>query len=196
MKAIQQSKTCNQPPLVFLKFEHVLVTDAANLDQFRFLPLLYRLNIGVDAESMRPFWLSLVACNVRTNLRRLHDEFRPRYVISSGMAGRMKRTYVVDLLRRMGLDFVADNLHSAWCVLFVEGTTDASWIASWLTRWRRADQSFVVLDNAVTGCTIGCDTVAARTVLCNPAEGLTTHTLTRASAILDAALLCRQQCVG
>ena len=86
----------------------------------------------------------------------------------------------------MGLDFLADNLHAAWRVPSIEGMTDASLIAGWLTRWRSTCQSFVVLDNFVTGFALDYGVLANRTVFCN-SGGLITPALTRAFAILNAS---------
>jgi hypothetical protein len=173
-----------QQPLVFLEFDHVLVTDCRYIHQFHFLPLLYRLNIGVDTDIMRPLWPKLVPCKVRTNLRRLHDEFQPRYVISSGMAGVMNKVRMLDMLRRAGLALVADHLHGAWCIEPGEDATRGARIAAWLGRWRAGGQSFVVLDNVETGRALARGALAHRTVICPSERGLTTPALARARAIL------------
>jgi len=173
-----------ETPLVFLEFEHVLLTDPGHIHQFHVLPLLYRLRIGVDTDLMRPLWLKLVPCKVRVNLRRLHDEFQPRYVISSDMAGAMNRPRMVDMLRRAGLAFVADNLHAAWCIEPGEDETRGARIGAWAARWRAGGQPFVVLDNDTTGQALARGPLSRRTVICPHGRGLTVPALDRARAVL------------
>jgi len=169
-------------PLVFLELEEVLVMEQLNF--LHWIPSLYRLRISMHSESMRDMWATLVPPEKRANLRKLHDELEPRYVITSRMAGRMDKLQTMDMLHRAGLSFVANNLHTMWRTEGENVAHRAEDIADWFTRPRSTATAFVILDNTASAESLCASQFALQTVTSAAGQGLTAAATARALEIL------------
>lgn len=168
--------------VVFLELEQVLVTEQSNF--LHWLPAVYRLRISVHGEPMRELWAALAPLALRANLRRLHDQVEPRYVITSRLASGLNKTQMMDLLHRAGLSFVANNLHTMWRTESQRLANRALEIADWFTRPRATASAFVILDNAASASALSESPFALQTVGCEDGQGLTAAATARALEIL------------
>lgn len=168
--------------VVFLELEQVLVTEQANF--LRWLPALYGLRISVHDEPLREMWATLAPPALRANLRKLHDQVEPRYVITSRLASRLNKTQMMDLLHRAELSFIANNLHTMWRTEGKGLANRAQEIADWFSRPRSAASAFVILDNAASASALSESKFALQTVGCGDGQGLTAAATERALKIL------------
>lgn len=77
-------------------------------------------------------WEHLFDASACKNLRTLHDEFAPQYVISSSWTSFLDRAQICEVFRRTGLNFVAENLHFDWRTPREEGSYRLTEIEGWL----------------------------------------------------------------
>lgn len=147
-----------------------------------------------ELDSTPDLWVKIFDCVLCTNLRALHDEFGPRYVISSSWAAFLDRDQVAELLNRTGLDFVAAHLHDDWCTPRSPGSERADEIAGWLAAHNgEAGLAFVVLDDLVSGKSLKGSHLEANAVLCDAWRGFTYPKLRTAQKILRAQLAAKNE---
>lgn len=151
-------------PLLFLDFDDVLVL---NLDGNPG---------GYDAIAPNPppdIWQKLFHAPAVAVLRTVFEEFAPAYVITTSWLQFLHPEGLVQILRRCGLDFVADNLHEQPEAPFTRGRTRADAIAAWLQANHRGEP-YVILDDTLSGT--GLDQPiwqkGERVVLCDVRIGL------------------------
>lgn len=175
-------------PVVFLNLPWVLVTDPVQLRLMGMVPMFlkWKLERG-DLEGARQLCAELVSEKVRLNLRRLHLEFAPRYVIASPLASRLVTEEMAYLLCFAGLDFVAENLHPDWRNEADSSGTRAGEISRWLAAHPELQAGFVILDSIESAAELPASPLSASTVMCSPARGLTTSALNRARLVLRGA---------
>lgn len=175
-------------PVFFLDLDDVLVLDA------RYTSYQVRECFRRNDMDWPELWNGLIDAAARANLRTLHDEFAPTYVISSSWGTFLTREQVVDVLRRTGLDFVADNLHHAWDTPKAAGLSRAEEIFGWLScvfsGRPAASLPLLVLDDTESGDTLVGSTLdqAGQVVLCDVWRGLTTEKLILARQLMRMQL--------
>lgn len=169
-------------PLVFLDFDDVLAVNRIhNSTQVLFA---FKNNALEDVPEL---WQWVFHYSARTNLQTLHEEFHPEYVISSSWTGFLSRDQIVEVLRRTGLEFVADNLHREWRTPKESGSYRLTEIESWLDSHNLLVQRpFVILDDELSGQSIPGSHLEARAVLCDAWVGFTHPKLILAQQILRA----------
>lgn len=175
-------------PIVFIDMDDVLVLDA------RYTSYQVRECFRLGDMDWAELWEGLVDATARANLRALHDEFAPTYVISSSWTKILTRAQLVEVLGRTGLDFVVDNLHEKWgtpkgaCGCRVEEIYN--WLQMVFPGHLPAALPLLALDDDESGWTLA-DSLfdrAGQVVLCEVWKGLTGEKLATAQQLLRAQL--------
>lgn len=175
-------------PLFFIDMDDVLVLDA------RYTSYQVRECFRLNDMEWQELWDGLVDSVARANLRALHDEFSPAYVISSSWTTFLTRAQLEEVLRRTGLDFVADNLHEEWATPKAPGKYRDDEIWSWLCRvfpgLDPASLPLLVLDDNESGWTLADSPLdrAGQVVLCEVWCGLTAEKFQQAQRLMRAQL--------
>lgn len=175
-------------PLCFIDMDDVLVLDA------RYTSYQVRECFRLADMNWPELWDGLIDTVARTNLRALHDEFAPTYVISSSWTKFLSREQLVEVFRRTGLDFVVDNLHVEWATPKASGCYRAEEIYRWFDRAMPGQAPTVlpvlVLDDDESGWTLADCPLdrAGQVVLCEVWKGLTDEKLVQAQQLLRAQL--------
>jgi len=140
-----------------------------------------------DIDGWPELWAGLVLPEARENLNLLHQEFAPRYVISSSWTKYLTQEQMVQVFRRTGLDFVADHLHEQWTTPKIDGSR-VDEIEIWLTKYRRPAQPVLVLDDDESGWSLAESHLDRRgcVVLCEPWVGFVEDKLGHAQLLLRA----------
>lgn len=172
-------------PIIFLDMDEVLcISEEHNSVQ---MMMCYRRN-EMDWPEL---WAGLVDAEAAANLRRLHDEFNPLYVVSSSWATYLPREQMCDVFVRTGLGFVPENLHHAWVTPRGRSTARFDEIDFWLAEFRIHAQAFLVIDDTMSGWSL-VDSPLERdghVVYCEPAKGFTADRLEQARAKLRSQLI-------
>lgn len=171
-------------PVVFLDFDDVLVLHPRyNLEDVRRALELESLDEAAD------LWESLFHYAAVTNLRILHDEFLPAYVISSSWVSFLNKQQICEVLRRSDLSFVVENLSETWCTPRNEDSYRLSEIEAWLeSAALPADASYVILDDELSGQSLRDSHLDESFVCCDASVGLTYFKLELAREILRTQL--------
>ena len=136
-------------------------------------------------DDVPTLWKYLFDGSACKNLRTLHDEFSPEYVISSSWTSFLDRTQICEVLRRTGIDFVAENLHHDWCTPREEGSYRLTEIDGWLDMHAFGTPlPFVILDDHLSGQSLPGSHLEERAVLCDAWVGFTHPKLRSAQKIL------------
>lgn len=169
-------------PLVFLDFDDVLATH--RIHDSTQVVIAFKNNALNDATEL---WQWVFHYSARKNLQTLHEEFHPEYVISSSWTGFLSRDQIVEVLRRTGLEFVADNLHREWHTPRESDSYRLTEIECWLDSHNLLVQRpFVILDDELSGQSVSGSHLEARAVLCDACVGFTHLKLILAQQILRA----------
>jgi hypothetical protein len=96
-------------------------------------------------------WEKLFDERAKKNLRLLHDEFNPIYVLSTSWANVMNRAAIAAALRLSGLEFVANNLHDQWETPKGNLETRAYEIQKWIYQNPEFRGYWVILDDEHSG---------------------------------------------
>jgi hypothetical protein len=97
-------------------------------------------------------WSELFDATAREHLRRIHEEFRPVYVISSSWTRVLDNDKLRDAFLRGGLGFVVENLHRDMVTPTIRGRTNrCAIIAAWLKAHPEFANRYVVLDDELSG---------------------------------------------
>jgi hypothetical protein len=127
-------------------------------------------------------WAGLVDAAAAANLRTLHDEFAPLYVVSSSWATYLNREQMCDILARTQLQFVIENLYEAWVTPRARSSSRRDEIEWWLEEFRTGAQPFIVLDDTASGWSLAHSPLAldGHVVLCDVGSGFTLEKLEEA----------------
>lgn len=127
-------------------------------------------------------WANLLDAGAAENLRRLHDEFAPWFVISSSWATYLSREQMCDALTRTRLEFVVENLHAEWKTPRALSSSRHNEIEWWLDAHREPEQPFVILDDTESGWSLAGSQLAydGHVVLCKSGFGFTEKCLKEA----------------
>ncbi len=177
-------------PLVFLDIDDVLcVHRTMNTRE-----VLAALS-GDDTVNAANVWQEIFHASVRENLRQLHDEFEPLYVISSSWTLHPNRGQQCQVFRRTGLEFVAENLHEHWHTL--RDKNGDSYRLVEIDAWLDAHAlmtpvAYVIIDDVVSDVvssqSIPGSHLEEQAVLCAAWLGFTFRQLAQARSILQAQL--------
>jgi hypothetical protein len=156
-------------PLIFLDLDDVLCLD--DMHHSGQLLKIFEQKIPDYPE----LWENLVDADAATNLRLLHDEFEPLYVVSSSWATYLDRDQMCDALTRTQLQFVVDNLHAEWATPRALSSSRRDEIEWWLEAHRQPEQPFLIIDDTNSGHTLIRSPLAydGHVVLCKSAFGFT-----------------------
>jgi len=122
-------------------------------------------------------WERLMDADAVALLRRIDEEFRPEYVLSTSWWWVMDDATLRQVLHRSGLWFVEQSLHAAACT--PKGPRHGTrWteIGTWLEAHPKSADAWVVLDDTLSGTGLASELPAHLSpfvVLCKPGVGLT-----------------------
>jgi hypothetical protein len=141
--------TSLQRPVVFLDIDDVLCVHRM-LNTRQALAAL----AGDETVNADDVWQQIFHAPARQNLRQLHQEFTPLYVISSSWTLHLTKEPLRETFGRTGMEFVAEKLHEFWCTL--RDSDGSSYrlveIDAWLdTHSLLTPVPFVVIDDLVSG---------------------------------------------
>jgi len=140
----------------------------------------------VDAVQV---WQQIFHAAARDNLRQLHDEFAPKYVISSSWTLHLNREQLCETFKRTGLEFVSENLHEHWCTPRDDDSYRLTEIVAWLdTHALLTPVPFLILDDMLSGQSIPGSHIEDSSVLCDAWVGFTHPKLRTAQKILRLQL--------
>lgn len=139
-----------------------------------------------DLDDVPNLWKHLFDAAARKNLRTLHEEFVPEYVISSSWTSFLDREQICAVLHRTGLTFVAENLHQDWCTPRGNGSYRLTEIDGWLEMHTLGTphRPYVILDDRISGQSLPGSHLEERAVLCDAWVGFTHPKLRSAQKIL------------
>ena len=107
-------------------------------------------------EDHAELWAGLFDKAVVSNLRRIHDEFQPTYVLSTSWIKMLGLNSLILILRQCGLDFVVNNLHLDWSTTSSQTNgVRAVEIRGWLDRHPEVADRWLVLDDEHSGTGLG-----------------------------------------
>ncbi|THC45868.1 HAD domain-containing protein [Massilia sp. Mn16-1_5] len=173
--------------LVFLDMDDVLCLD--DVHHSGLLLKIFEQTIPDYPE----MWQRLVDFGAAENLRQLHAEFKPVYVISSSWATYLDREQMCEALTRTQLQFVVQNLHAEWRTPRALSSSRRDEIEGWLEAHREPSQPFIIIDDSWSGTCLAHSPLAldGHVVLCRSGFGFTKKRLKEACRQLQ-----RQGAVG
>ena len=166
--------------------DDVLVLDA------RYTSYQVRECFRLGDMSWVELWTGLIDEAAGANLRVLHDEFAPTYVISSSWTKFLSREQMVKVFSLTGLDFVVDSLHLQWATPKGDCGCRVEEIYNWLKKVfpgrLPATLPLLALDDDESGWTLADCPLdqAGQVVLCEVWKGLTNEKLALAQQLLRA----------
>ncbi len=167
-------------PVVVLDLDDVLAIHQEH-NSFQVLEAFKRAALD-DVPALWKFLFDASACK---NLRTLHEEFVPEFVISSSWTSFLDRAQICEVLRRTGLEFVAENLHQDWSTPREDGSYRLTEIEGWLDMHALGTAlPHVILDDHISGQSIPGSHLEERSVLCDAWVGFTYPKLRSAQKIL------------
>lgn len=168
-------------PLVFLDMDDVMCLN----EQYNSTLMLERFQKSeLDYPEM---WSGLLDADAMSNLRILHAEYAPQYVISSSWATYLNCEQMCESLKRTQLNIVRENLHEHWRTPRARTSSRRDEIEWWLNEHREPTQPFVVLDDVSSGWSLAHSPLAydGHVVLCNVKQGFTREKLSEARRVLS-----------
>ena len=126
-------------------------------------------------------WGSLFDKAAVANLRALHIEFEPVYVLSTSWTGVLNQSDLWQIILPCGLSFVVESMHKDWTTPRPARSTRAEQIDAWLASHPEV-KSWVALDDDHSGD--GFDESHGRVVLCEVGKGFVGVELEKARAII------------
>lgn len=174
------SRPENTRPIVFLDIDDVLAIHRT-LNTRQVLAALS----GDESINAGEVWQQIFHFSARDNLRQLHDEFEPRYVISSSWTLHLTREQLCETFQQTALEFVAKNLHEDWCTPRDDDSYRLTEIEAWLDKHAlEVPVSFVILDDQISGQSLVGSYLEDMTALCDAWVGFTYPKLRTARKIL------------
>jgi hypothetical protein len=168
-------------PVVFLDFDDVLAIHPLH-NGYRVLDAFAQ----AATETVPELWANVFDAAARRNLQALHDEFKPRYVISSSWASYLDQSQVSEVLTRTNLEFVGASLSEHWCTPRAATSGRLSEIEAWLELDVSMKAStFVIIDDHMSGQALAGSWLEDRTVFCDAWVGFTHAKLRTARKILN-----------
>lgn len=172
-------KGASMKPVVFLDFDDLLAIHKLH-ESYR---VLDATALGI-IDAFPEMLLDIFDADARRNLQTLHEEFGPRYVISSSWASHLNLDQMKKMLKRCGLKFVALNLCEQWCTPRKDTSGRLSEIEAWLEQHTSENgPTYVIIDDHVSGGVLSGSWLEDRTVFCDVCDGFTTEKLMTAREI-------------
>ncbi|MCS0590710.1 HAD domain-containing protein [Massilia norwichensis] len=174
-------------PLVFLDMDDVLCLDDVH-HSGQMLKIFEK-----KLPDYPEMWERLVDAGAAENLRQLHAEFEPVYVISSSWATYLNREQMCEALTRTKLQFLVENLHTEWRTPRALSSSRRDEIEWWLEAHRKQSQPFIIIDDSWSGTRLAYSPLAldGHVVLCRSGFGFTKKRLKEACRQLQ-----RQRAIG
>ncbi len=168
-------------PLVFLDMDDVLCLD--DVHHSGQMLKIFEQKIPDYPE----MWQRLVDTGAAENLRQLHAEFNPVYVISSSWATYLNREQMCEALNRTKLQFIVENLHAEWRTPRALSSSRRDEIDWWLEAHREQSQPFIIIDDSWSGTRLAHSPLAldGHVVLCRSGFGFTKKRLKEACTQLQ-----------
>lgn len=172
------------PPVVLLDMDDVLCLD--NVHHSGKMLKIFEQTAPDDPE----LWKCLVDAGAAENLRQLHAEFEPSYVVSSSWATYLDRAQMCEALTRTQLQFVVENLHAEWRTPRARSSSRRDEIEWWLSAHRAPSQPYIILDDTWSGTGLAHSPLAldGHLILCRSGYGFTKKRLKEARRQLQRQL--------
>jgi hypothetical protein len=163
-------------PVVFLDMDDVLCLDGVHHSGQ--MLKIFEKTIPDNPQ----MWERLVDAGAAENLRQLHAEFKPFYVISSSWATYLDHERMCEALTRTQLQFVVKNLHTEWRTPRALSSSRQCEIDWWLEANRKPLQPFIIIDDSWSGTGLAHSPLAlnGHVVLCRSGYGFTKKRLKEA----------------
>ncbi|MEC5218605.1 hypothetical protein RCH09_003579 [Actimicrobium sp. GrIS 1.19] len=194
---IRNFMTYLQRPIVFVDLDNVLVVDNY-FSGYQTIEMFKHANVQADPagylDTWPELWANLMFRQGRSNLQAIHDEFNPIYVASTSWSHYLDQADFIEVFKRTGLPFVADNLHDAWTTPKRGMKTRTDEIQAWLDANHLPGQPVLVLDDLESGACLEKSQLkqAGRVVLCEIGIGFIDDKLAEAQRLLRAQILSPQ----
>lgn len=165
-------------PVLFLDFDDVVCLNrtCGGYDAIHAVARVAK-EPGLSLDDFQGLWEQLFDANAKGHLKALHDEFSPWYVLSTSWGWLLEKDSLEQILRRSGLEFVADNMHASWATpKGPRPDVRAREISDWLAQEAEFANKWVVLDDELSGTGLAdWPTLEHRpfVVLCKENAGLT-----------------------
>lgn len=160
------AKSAGGRPIVFLDLDDVLATHRIYDSS-----LVVAVMRGDQLADTPELWENVFNANACCNLQLLHDEFSPRYVISSSWTLHLTREELLEVFARTGLDFVGENFHERWSTRRHPGSSRFTEIKAWLGSDTQPSARFIILDDERSGESIIATDLEKFAVFCRPGAG-------------------------
>lgn len=139
-------------PIIFLDFDDVICLN----QQFGGYDALNAFAEAVRSDSpivaTNELWSKLFDSQAIGNLKLLHEQFLPRYVLSTSWRWFFDKDALVQTLQLGGLSFVAEHLHADWSTPQASRQAHrAVEIKGWLAKHPECANAWVVLDDELSG---------------------------------------------
>jgi hypothetical protein len=169
-------------PILFLDFDDVIcLPEQGKPGAYDLMLAMHEVRSGrAEIADLQPIWDALFFPPAVENLRILHQEFGPTYVLSTSWTRFMDLASLEVTLRQGGLGFVAGALHPDWETHKSPGSSRANEIGAWLQAHPEF-RSWVALDDTYSGK--GLDEASGRVVICEVGKGFTSVELELARAL-------------
>ena len=172
-------------PLVFLDIDDVLCVH--RILNTRQVVAALACDVTVNADEV---WRDIFHVAAVENLRQLHAEHRPEYVVSSSWTLHLTREQMCATFQLTGLDFVAENLHQFWCCPRDAESFRLSEIDAWLdTHLPNGARPFVIIDDVISGRSLVGSELATHTVFCDVRTGFMYPQLQASRKVLSVQIL-------
>jgi hypothetical protein len=150
---MKESTAARMRPILFLDFDDVIcLNKEGGYGGFDALDALGKMQKGeATAYDFQHIWDELFHRPATANLRRIHDEFKPVYVISSSWTKFMNKDAICAVLFHGGLDFVVGSLHADWETVKAASDQRAREIGLWVERHPEYSNNWVALDDKHSG---------------------------------------------
>lgn len=179
-------------PLLFLDFDDVICLNrtCGGYDAIHAVARAAK-EPGLSWDDFQELWEQLFDADAGRYLKSLHDEFSPRYVLTTSWWWLLEKDALVEILQRCGLGFVADNLHEEWATpKQMHPNKRVREINFWRRKHPELDEAWVILDDELSGTGLSrlqMKPYRSYIVLCKEGVGLTEVEFNR----LRSALLLR-----
>lgn len=171
-------------PVVFLDFDGVLSVSPGDTRGYVVSLFKHRRQDHLDV------WADLFCMQAAANLRTLHLEFSPIYVVTSAWTRDLTREQVHKVLECTDLRFVSMHMHEQWTTPKGVGSPRLTEIERWIAVHHLAQDPILIIDDDESGWSLHqsrLDT-QGKVVLCAPNRGFDAVSLNEAQRLLQAQL--------
>jgi hypothetical protein len=142
--------------VIFLDFDDVLCLNRPYGGYDAMLAMGAIENGEESLEDHADLWEGLFDKAAVAQLKAIHDEFEPTYVLSTSWIKMLGLNSLVLILRQCGLDLVVNSLHLDWSTTGLQRSgIRADEVSGWLDRHPEAEDHWLVLDDEHSGTGLG-----------------------------------------